>query len=217
MGNALVRLPQTLIACSNSTNNDDDDGNKGPARLVNAMTAQVEHLFIDDERVKVAEVMLQNPGTFLMPFHATHTHPPSFHLHLSSLSSSFCFQALPADHELQHGLIYFLLPMHKLHKRASPQELSFLSHLAYNNTISLSKGSTRVSPCNFEGLFRAHNLVPSPSSFNGNQSPHNRFSPIHRSKSWKPNLQTITEAPANAGYGKHLTRLLSKGHLISTF
>ncbi|KAI5059745.1 hypothetical protein GOP47_0026064 [Adiantum capillus-veneris] len=199
MGNALVCLPHNRPATSTAASSPG-------VRLVNGVTGQVQH--VHETGLKVAEVMLDNLSSFVMPLHGQA--PPS------------SFAALPADHELQQGGLYLLLPMHKLHKRASLQDLSFFARLAevggVRTAADLSSSilTRRVASFSTSGI---------PSEAAGLSAP---FTPPRllfdpsppstpRCRSWKPTLHTISEGPHSAApppaFAKQLTRLLSKGNL----
>ncbi|MCO5557952.1 hypothetical protein L7F22_011526 [Adiantum nelumboides] len=206
MGNALVCVPHSSrYSCSSR-----------PARLVNGVTGQVQQMQAADA-VQVAELMLDNPCAFVMPLHLHHTpHSPS-----SPAAASY-FTALPADHHLQPGGIYLLLPMHKLHKRTSLQELSYFARLAEAAHPPQEERGKARRMAGFSGQTPpAEGDRPYPSTMAGLSTliPPPLFDPAApstpRSMSWKPTLHTISEAAPPSrpphGYAKQLVRLLSKG------
>eukprot|EP00250_Pteridium_aquilinum_P009085 c18432_g1_i2 orf=150-815(-) len=79
--------------------------------LANGRACQVE------QAMKVGELMLEMPGYCVAHFDE--------HIMQGSLAElkSKRISALPADHDLCAHHLYFLLPIHRIHKRLSAQEL----------------------------------------------------------------------------------------------
>ncbi|KAH7280748.1 hypothetical protein KP509_36G012800 [Ceratopteris richardii] len=220
-----------------------------PARLLNGITGQVHVL---QEGTTVAEVMMDNPHSFLTLFspppsprrfasqetdYIASRHAPVHSMTSSSSSAagqlihpqeSYSFTALPADQNLENGCMYLLLPMHKLNRRASPEELAFFSSLAelamaanpllpsqsfpQPSTSACRSSSTHITcdyctsiPANYTDnpLSHSHTFIPasqpqdslSTSNLLEYWALEEHFPPIHRSRSWKPSLKTISESP----------------------
>ncbi|KAH7280742.1 hypothetical protein KP509_36G012500 [Ceratopteris richardii] len=251
MGNSLACLTPSPASCCVAASHPPappsaSEISSSSAVLVNAITGHVQEL---EAGTSVAEVMIEYPQSFLMLLprplqsHFLSAFAPATQRYTLFCSSSAArasspsaarlvqvqvpcfFHALPADHKLEHGRSYLLLPMHKLNKRASPRELSLLCRLAelavcviprypsmspssisswqWTSQSAIALPSAKTSDHDQETLSLLHDLFavnpPLTSLTNAGESSVVHLphdSPcIPRAKSWKPSLHTIIEGP----------------------
>ncbi|KAB1212257.1 hypothetical protein CJ030_MR5G025025 [Morella rubra] len=133
--------------------------------------------------VRVAELMLENPGQFVCES--------------CSLKVGHRIQGLLADEELELRQFYFLLPMELLYSVLTLEEMSSLSykatkalkHASFNNLGKIFPVLSEF--CMFPSETKTSTTTPAESE----RESVKRFS---KQRSWKPALETIVETPCRS-------------------
>lgn len=136
--------------------------------------------------LKVAELMLENPGNFVC--------------------DSQCFKvahrvvALAADEDMEPRRLYYLLPMNMLYSVLSAAEFGSLTQLA-SKAMKSNGGSKKLGAMIFPAfgescMFQSNHVKTSTLSV-ANDMPHAGVvvRPFCRQRSWQPALATILETP----------------------
>eukprot|EP01018_Ginkgo_biloba_P027359 Gb_05762 [translate_table: standard] len=161
--------------------------------------------------IKAAEVMLENPQQFVC--------------HSNALQIGRRISALSADEDLDLGHLYFLLPMQKLHSLLSASDMASLVFKANSVLKRKSKSTAKILPVfaymcplpvnrnhdnKFDGEFGMKEMKVEEMTEQEILVPRMNMDMdvlpfewgkqrLNSCRSWKPMLETITEAPLVKG------------------
>ncbi|KAF3679334.1 putative GDSL esterase/lipase 6 [Capsicum annuum] len=132
------------------------------------------------ERVKAAEIMLENPSYFLV--------------NASTMRIGRRFSALSADEELESGNIYIMFPMKRVNSVVTAADMTVILLAANSAAKRITGGNVKISP----------EMSPAPESTPENNAGHRNSEgfPMGQEmkyrlscRSRKPSLETIMEEP----------------------
>ncbi|KAI5660290.1 hypothetical protein M9H77_29083 [Catharanthus roseus] len=161
-------------------------GNVAASCAPSIISSGVVKVFFNDGRlriytrpVRVAELMMENPGSFLCDS--------------SHLKVGHRIPGLSADEELELRQIYFLLPMEMLYSVLTTEEMIGLNDKASKALKQGSLNFSKIFPVLGDFcLFPNSETIKKMDSDEIDQAQTERYS---RQRSWTPALETIIEMP----------------------